>query len=87
MVLMRSFMLAQPRSKIATSSPCLLPKCFINCDSLVPASRAIATVLVFSYPFWAKRRFAALRMRSWDESSEFVFIDINLLPDGVACSS
>ena len=54
----RSAMVSQPRSKIATSSPCLLPKCFISWDSLVPASREIATVLVFSYPFRANKRFA-----------------------------
>jgi len=44
----RSAIVAQPRSKIAANKPCLLPKCFIICDSLVPASREMATVLVFS---------------------------------------
>jgi len=34
----------------------------ISCDSLVPASRAIATVLVFSYPLRANRRFADIRI-------------------------
>ena len=39
---------AQPLSNKASSSPSLLPKCFISCDSLVPAARAISRVLVFS---------------------------------------
>src|SRR6516225_115170 len=65
---MRSEMRCQPRSRMALNNPCLLPKCFISCDSLVPASRTIATVLVFSYPPRANKCFAAIRMRSCDES-------------------
>ena len=54
--------------KIASSSPALLPKCFISCDSLVPAWRAIADVLVCSYPRLANKVLATRRMRSWVEN-------------------
>ena len=39
---------AHPSVKMASRSPALLPKCFMSCDSLVPACRAIADVLVCS---------------------------------------
>src|SRR5271165_3798551 len=72
--------LFQPRSRITANKPRLLPKCFISCDSLVPASRAIVTVLVFSYPLCANRRFAAMRIRSWDEIGG---MDLTLFVSGI----
>src|SRR5271165_4662165 len=80
----RAAMPVQPRSRMTLSRPRLLPKCFINWDSLVPASRAIATVLVFSYPLYANRRFAAMRIRSWDESGG---MDFTLAVSGINIQS
>src|SRR5271165_2381810 len=76
--------LFQPRSRITANKPRLLPKCFISCDSLVPASRAIVTVLVFSYPLCANRRFAAMRIRSWDEIGG---MDLTLFVSGIEKTS
>src|SRR5271157_59670 len=65
-------MSSQEASKIASSRPSLLPKYFINWDSLVPAARAMAEVLAFSYPRRANRVLAAFNRRRRGERVEAV---------------